>query len=147
MGNFNVGAYGIVIRILNGYLVASAPEFGITVTKRFDEVRKSEEIGALYLDLLKKITDEIQKRQRLKQSIPVAKAPISLVPKGEPPTLSVSEVARILGTSQDTVRRLVTDQKLKCIFTRGAHRRFRASDVEEYQLRSASPSKILPMVS
>ncbi len=143
MGNFNVGAYGIVLRILNGYLVASAPEFGITITKRFDEVRRSEEIGALYLDLLKKVTEDIQKRQRLKQTIPVPKTPLDLVPKSEPPTLSISDVARMLETSQDTVRRLVSDRKLKCIFTRGGHRRFRSSDINLF-LNGADNKEAVP---
>ena len=129
MGNFNVGAYGIVLRILNGYVVATSPEFGITITKRFDEVRKSEDIGGLYFDLFKKIGDEIENRKRKKRLIPTPKAPLSLVPKGEAPTLSISDVARILQTSADTVRRLVADQKLKCTLTRGGHRRFKSSDV------------------
>jgi excisionase family DNA binding protein len=134
LGNFNVGAYGVVLRILNGYIVATAPEFGITISKRFDEIRKSEEIGALYLDLLKKVTEEIQKRQRLKQNIPQAKPPIELTPKGDPASLTVRDVASMLQISQATVRRLVEDKKLKCTVTRGSHRRFRYSEIEAYIL-------------
>ncbi len=129
---------------MNGYLIASAPEFGITISKKFDEIRKSEEIGALYLDLLKKVTEEIQKRQRLKQNIPTPKPPIELTPKGDPSTLTVRDVASILQISQATVRRLVEDRKLKCNRTRGNHRRFRYSEIETY-ISKSSVSLLSPL--
>lgn len=132
MANFNPGSYGVVLRILNGYLVATAPEFGITITKRFDDIRKREEIGTLYMDLVAKVSDEIKRRVQLGKPVPSPKKIPDLVPKNDPPTLSVADVARILQTSQDTVRRLVEDKKLKCTLTRGGHRRFRSSDVVEY---------------
>jgi excisionase family DNA binding protein len=143
LGNFNVGAYGIVLRILNGYIVVTAPEFGITITKRFDDVHKTEDIGALYLDMLKKIGDDVKRRQKHNQSVPSPKVPIDLVPKNDPPTLTIKDAARILCTSEDTVRRLVSDQKIKCIYTRGGHRRFRYSDLEIYLSRTDA-STLLP---
>ena len=139
MANFNPGAYGIIIRIMHGSLIASSPEFGIVITKRFDEVRRAEEIGKLYMDVFTKISDEIKHRTQLSKPIPEPKKPVDLIPKNDPPTLSVADVARILETSQDTVRRLVADKKLRCVLTRGGHRRFRVSDLSAYQeIRDAS---------
>lgn len=117
---------------MHGSLVVSSPEFGIVLTKRFDEVRKAEEIGKLYMDVFTKISDEIKRRAQLGKPIPEPKKPADLIPKSDPPALSVADVARILETSQDTVRRLVDDKKLKCVLTRGGHRRFRTADVAEY---------------
>ena len=44
----NPGNFPVVFRIVDGYLLMSAPDFGITVKKRFDVFRKAEEIGNLY---------------------------------------------------------------------------------------------------
>lgn len=140
MANFDAGKYGIVTRIINGYLVVHSPEFGITITKRFDEIRKAEDIGGVYLDLLKKITEDVTKRAKKNEKIPTPKTPLELVPKGEPSNLSIQEVAQILQTSPTTVRRLVDSGKLKCKLTFGKHRRFRVKDIEEFLGQDESPT-------
>jgi excisionase family DNA binding protein len=132
LGNFIEGKYGVILRIVHGYLIASSPEFGITVTKKFDQIRKSEEIGKLYLDVLAKVSDEIKRRTQTGKPIPEPKKIIDLLPKSDAPTLTVADVARMLETSQDTVRRLVEDESLTCTLTRGGHRRFRPSEIEKY---------------
>ena len=139
MGIFNIGEYGLVLRIVRGYLTATSPEFGITLTKRFDDIKTAEQVGSLYFDMFQKITEEIKRRQKNQISTPQPKKPLDLVPKGDPLTLSVKDVACALEVSEDTVRRLVTDRKLKCTLTRGGHRRFRAADVYEYIEKSTAP--------
>lgn len=132
MGNFKAGQYSVLLRIINGYLVASSPEFGITVTKRFDEIRKMEEAGKVYFDVLKKITEEVDRRKLKNERLPEPRKALDLVPKGEPPSLSVTDVAKILQVGPDTVRRLADNRKLKCSMTPGGHRRFKVSEIENY---------------
>jgi len=144
MGNFNPGAYGVILRIVQGYIIVTSPEFNITISKRFDEIRKSEEIGKLYLDLVAKVTEEIKRRTQLGKAIPTPKKVPDLMPKNDPPHLTVADVARILETSQDTVRRLVDDNKLKCTLTRGGHRRFRAADIDSYLSNAGNVSSLSP---
>lgn len=127
-----MGGYGVVLRIINGYIVASSPEFGITVTKKFDDIRKMDEIGRLYFDLLEKITNEIKMRTATNQAIPVIRRPQEVIPKNDPPTLTVRDVATMLETSQDSIRRLADQKIIKSSLTHGGHRRFRMSDVENY---------------
>lgn len=128
MGNSNATEYGVLLRVLRGYLVASSSEFGITISKPFSSVHAASDIGALYLDLLKKIEAEISVRKSRFEPIPEVSKQV-VVPS-ELPTLHVSDVAAMLGVSQATVRRLVSDGRLKCRLSRGGHRRFLASDVE-----------------
>ena len=132
MANFHPGSYGIILRIINGYLVASSPEFGITITKRFDEIKKREEIGTLYFDLFDKIAAAMKAKISAGKPLPEPKKSLDMLPKNDPAILSVSRVAEILETSQDSVRRLVDDGSLKCVLTRKGHRRFRMSEVEKF---------------
>ena len=113
--------------------MVSSPDFGIHVSKHFDEIRKAEEIGTLVIDMMKKIQAEVSKNQKTGITLPEPISLSDLSPKNDPARLSISDVARILETSQDTVRRLVEDGTLKCTTTRGGHRRFRASAVEAYR--------------
>jgi excisionase family DNA binding protein len=91
-----------------------------------------EDAGRVYFDLLKKITEELDRRKLRGERVPEPKMALDLAPKGEPPTLSVTDVAEILQVSPDTVRRLADKHLLGCAPTPGGHRRFRVSDVERY---------------
>ena len=104
------------------------------MTKRFDEIRKAEEIGSLVLDMMKKIQMEGSKRTSLGIKLPEPSTLPEVRSRSleDPANLTVADAARILETSQDTVRRLVEDGSLKCSTTRGGHRRFRASQIESY---------------
>ena len=140
LSNFEPGKYPVIIRIISKHLVVSSPDFGMHITKRFDEIRRAEEIGSLVLDMMKKIQVEGSKRTSLGLRLPEPSMLAELAPKDDPAHLTVADVARILETSQDTVRRLVDDGSLKCSTTRGGHRRFRASVVENYRSLSVENS-------
>jgi uncharacterized protein with PIN domain len=51
--------YGVTFKIINRYLVVSAPDFGITLTKPFSDVFCEKDIGSLYLEMLKKIEADV----------------------------------------------------------------------------------------
>ncbi len=130
---FSIGSYGIVFRIQNGFISANSPEFGLTITKRLDSVRKLEDIGMLYFSLIERISDDVKGRQKRKEKIPTPKESIDLVPKAEPSNLKITDVARMLEMSVDTVRRLTESGKLKSRKTPGGHRRYRVSDVAKWR--------------
>jgi excisionase family DNA binding protein len=136
--NFQVGEYMITLRILRGYLVAHAPDFGITVTRRFDEIRKKEEVGELYFDLLERIIKDIDGRKRRKERIPEPIEHKALKDETDPKNYRVRDVARLLEVSEDTVRRLSDSGALPYSTTPGGHRRYRRSDVVEWLESKAS---------
>ncbi len=120
--------YPIQIRVLNGYLTASSPEFGIHLTKRFDEIRKAQEIGELYLEMAKRVKDEGLKLIQNQNPIPELKRP-QLEPLNDDFRLSTKEAAAILGVTVTTVIRWVEAGKIRCKKTLGGHRRLSFTDV------------------
>jgi excisionase family DNA binding protein len=132
MATFNASSYPIVFKIIDGYLLASSLEFGITISKRFSEVRQADEIGSLFLEVLKRIEKEIAKRHALQEPVPEPRKLKELIPSDDPPVMTIREVARLLRVSADTVRRLSDSGRLTSFNTPGGHRRFRLSHVKAF---------------
>lgn len=132
MPNFNPASYPIVLKIIDGHLTASSLELGITISRRFSEIRKAEEIGSLYLELISRIDQELGKRTARQERIPEPKKLKDLIPHEDPPVMSIREVALLMRVSADTVRRAVAAGRLPSYPTPGGHRRFSASDVRAF---------------
>ena len=56
---FDPRNYPIVTRVLEGYLEVSQPDLGIyRFKKRFDDVKRADEIGNMILDVMKEAVEE-----------------------------------------------------------------------------------------
>lgn len=130
MKKINPGNFPVIFKILDGYLVMSAPDFGIIIKKRFDAFRQAEEIGNLYLDLVRKIDEEIKAISRRKGKIPEVRRLKDVLPKDTLVNYSVKEMSRVMGVSEDTIRRMSDEGTLSCKVTRGGHRRFSQEEMD-----------------
>jgi excisionase family DNA binding protein len=129
--------YPIVIRIIDGYIEASQPDLSIyRVRGKFDDVRKAEDIGKIILDVMNEATIKYHALISRHEKIPSPSYPKKSIFFPTEATLSMSEVAKYLGTSHDTVRRLCRDGKLNPTLTRGKHRRFRFNEIQLFRERS-----------
>lgn len=132
----NPGDYPVTFKIIDGFLIMASFEFGISIQKKFNVLKKAEEIGNLYLDLVEKIDKEIKNRLKNKFEIPEARTlkktlKIDTV-KEEKKYIPLKKVSKMLGVSVDTVRRMADENEIKCKKTRGGHRRFLESSVLKY---------------
>jgi excisionase family DNA binding protein len=142
MKKTNPGHYPVIFKIIDGYLVVHSPEFGMVVKKKFDLLRQAEEIGNLYLDLVRKMDEEIKALSKRKMKIPEARKLKDVLPKESQTFYSVTEMARMLGVSSDTVRRMADEGALKCRLTRGGHRKFTHAEMQRAteDLDTSSPA-------
>lgn len=138
MPKFNPENFPIILKVIDGYLVVSAPEFGLHLKKKFDRIHRASDIGVLYLDMVKKIAFELKTLEQRKKRIPSPKRVSSDEAPFKDATLSVKQVSTILGLSEDTVRRMADDEKIACRKTPGGHRRFSARSVEALRRNSNS---------
>ncbi len=130
---FDPRRYPVVTRVVDGYIEVSQPDLGLyRYKKKFDEIRKAEEIGNLVLDVMKEAFDSYMKATREEREAPLPSQPKGVLSPQDSPHLSIREVATVLKVSQDTVRRLCADGKLKPILTRGGHRRFTREQVNNF---------------
>jgi excisionase family DNA binding protein len=136
--NLGVEHYPLVIQVIQGYLIVTAPDFDYRVV----EAWRPSDIGQTEM-LILKVRRELQSRVQLalhRHTAPPSPSTVKQLGLAEESDLlSTREVSRILRLSDETVRRLAKSGALPCRITPGGHRRFARSTVEQY-LRSISPS-------
>lgn len=133
--------YPVTVRILNGYIEVSAPDFGIIkATKTLDDLKSKAEIGDLVIDVINTCNKEIAEYRAKGKGLPTPSKPRGVMERPgdfKEVLLSMKEVEGLLKISCETVRRLCKSGALNYIKTTGGHRRFRLKDVESFmQLRS-----------
>lgn len=128
--------YPVTVRILNGYIEVSAPDFGIIkATKTLDDLKSKRDIGDLVIDVINSCNQEIAEHRSKGKALPTPSKPRGVM---EHPNdfrevlLSMKEVEELLKVSCETVRRLCKSGALNYIKTTGGHRRFRLKEVEAF---------------
>jgi excisionase family DNA binding protein len=128
--------YPITIRILNGWIEISAPDFQIVkAKKKFSDVQTADEIGMLTLEVMKECRTKLDSLHFEKKPIPAPSRPRGIFEREldfSDPMLGTQEVQEILNVSHETIRRLCNSGELSCVKTRGGHRRFKSSDVRMF---------------
>lgn len=126
--------YPIVIRVVEGYIEASQPDLGIyRARKKFDDIKKAEDIGNIVLDLMKEVVERYYELLSHAEELPLPSYPKGTLNLMITPSLSIRTAANLLGVSQDTVRRICADGQLRYNLTRGGHRRFSLAEIQLYQ--------------
>lgn len=128
MTNLEPGAYPITIRIKNGILLVQCGDLGITVSRNFDLIRASKDIGDLYFEVFRKVADEIERRKTDKRPLPSPTITKLAHSHEEKFDVTISVAAQISGFPEHTLRTL-SKEELPCFKTRKGHRRYRKSDL------------------
>ena len=120
----------------------SSPDFNIHISEALGAHSLTQErIGNAVVDVWRRIRQQLEDQRRQGIGSPEPKAPLSL--RGREgqleESLGVKEAAQILGTSVDTLRRLIDRGEVKAEKTPGGHRRLTRSSVETF-LRKKSVS-------
>jgi hypothetical protein len=128
MANIDPGAYPITIRIKDGILLVQCGDLGITVSRNFDLIHGARDIGELYFDVFKRVSDEISRRAREGKTLPSPTLSKTIKPAEEKFDVPISAAADITGLPEHTLRRL-SKEDLPCFKTPKGHRRYRSSDL------------------
>lgn len=131
--------YPIVIRQNLGFLTITVPDLNIVMAEEFPVSGKLEKhflmkvarsIGLTWLKVDKQIK---RKQARLRKPSPT-KNIMSPLFKNKP--INTPEAARILGVSENTLRRMVSRKQISCIKTAKGHRRFTESTLKKWVEKS-----------
>lgn len=126
--------YVVAVRLIDGHIDASAPDFpGMRITKPLSERRPAEQIGMVVLQLMKEVQREIEERFTHQEPIPPRSEPKGSIEPPSRATLTVKDAARILAVSQETIRRLCAAKKLQHTIVGKRHRRFRLEDIQRFK--------------
>lgn len=124
--------YPILIRVVQGYLVASVPDFDFHLSERIEQISEKG-IGNLIVQLWKKCDLRLRELSQKQELPPEASSQKTLFPSPHQATSwKIQEVSRITGLSQATIRRAVERGDLHCALTPRGHRRFREADVRAW---------------
>jgi excisionase family DNA binding protein len=117
----------VAVKIINGYIVVTSPDFWIHITAakmtELKEASLDQTLRNIGLSVVKGLT---QVQECIKQDIPTQ-------PQGG--LLTVGVVATKLGVTPQTIRRLVGSGELLGIITDGGHRRIYQASLDEYLAR------------
>ena len=119
--------YPIVIRQRHGFLTITVPDLNIIMAEEIPVTGKLEKhflmkvargVGLAWLETNKRIK---RKQARLRKPSPTKNIMGPLF-KNKP--INTPEAARILGVSENTLRRMVKRKQIPCVKTAKGHRRF-----------------------
>lgn len=108
--------YTLELKLVNGYYMVTSKDFGIHFCVGHWDTFKTEDLGLAVMRCLFEI------QVRLDQG---------LGPEKPERYLLTGEVAEILNTSKDTVRRMIEKGQLESVDSPGGHRRIKASSIEK----------------
>lgn len=143
MQKFKPSNYPLVLKVTDGHLWVSSPDFMINLTERADHFRKPEQIGEMILSAWQRIEELLKKRAPEKEP-PIPSKNKDLFPEPAERLVSISQVARALGLSEQTIRRMAARGEIGAKKTPGGHLRFKESEVSlqarERQMPTARPA-------
>ena len=128
MANFDPGSYPVTIRIKDGILLVQCGDLGITVSRNFDLIHGARDIGELYFDVFKRVSEEVSRRTREGKALPSPTISKAVRAEQEKFDVSISIAAQMTGLPEHTLRRL-SKEDLPCFKTPKGHRRYRSSDL------------------
>lgn len=124
--------YPVLIRVVQGYLVASVPDFDFHLSERVEQISEKG-IGNLVVQLWKKCDLRLRELSQRQDPLPEASSQKTLFPSPHQATSwKIQEVSRVTGLSQATIRRAVERGDLNCALTPRGHRRFQEAEVRAW---------------
>lgn len=125
-GNFHPASYPVVIRLVQGYLTASIPDFEIHLAERAELIDEAV-IGRLILTAWKRCDQKLKGGSPLEQGRTPSSTEKILPTSVLDRPLSIREASREAGLSEATLRRACDRSELQADKTPGGHRRIRTS--------------------
>lgn len=131
--------YPIVIRQNMGFLTITVPDLNIVMAEEIPITGKlqknflikvAKSVGLAWLKVDKQIK---RKQARLRKPSPTKRI-MSPLFKNKP--INTPEAARILGVSENTLRRMVKRKEISCVKTAKGHRRFTESTLKKWIQKS-----------
>ncbi|MFZ3229256.1 MAG: helix-turn-helix domain-containing protein [Pseudobdellovibrio sp.] len=135
--------YPIVIRQNLGFLTITVPDLNIVMAEEIPITGKLEKlflmkvakgVGLAWL----KINKQIQRKQARLRKPSATKIILSPLFKNKP--INTPEAARILGVSENTLRRMVKRKQITCVKTAKGHRRFTETSLKKWIQKSTENS-------
>ena len=127
--------YPIVIRQNLGFITISVPDLNIIMTEEIPVTKKLEKnflikiaktVGLAWV----KVSHQIHRKQTTKHLPSKTKDILSPRFKGKP--LKIAQASKILGVSENTLRRLVKRGEISCVKTPRGHRRFTETTLNKW---------------
>lgn len=127
--------YPIVIRQNLGFITISVPDLNIIMTEEIPVTKKLEKnflikiaktIGLTWV----KVSHQIHREQTKRR--PPSKTREILSPRFKNKPLKIAAAAKIIGVSENTLRRMVKRGQIECIKTARGHRRFTESSLAKW---------------
>lgn len=129
-----IAAYPLQIKLIHHYIVVTSTEWGINVNAGNLAKQSTEpgaataySIGQAVLQAFSELQSKLEESIKKKEVLPKA----SFIPTQAAKPLSIRDAAQWLSVSQGTVRRLVSQGKLKSTSSPGGHRRFLKEDLNK----------------
>ena len=135
--------YPIVIRQNMGFLTITVPDLNIVMAEEIPISGKLQKhflmkvakgVGLAWL----KVDQQIKRKQARLRKPSATKKIMSPLFKNKP--INTPEAARIIGVSENTLRRMVKRRQIACIKTAKGHRRFTESALKNWMNKSAVTS-------
>ena len=130
--------YPVIIKQHLDFVVLSVPDLGITVVENLPPKNKltPQYITQIATSLAKvwlKAQKKLSQHQSSQIPPPKPSQKITSQNKGSQKLMTSTEAAKILGISRMSIHRLVKSGTIKCIETKGGHRRFSELHLKEYE--------------
>lgn len=134
--------YPIVIRQNMGFLTITVPDLNIVMAEEIPVTGKLEKhflmkvargVGLAWLKVDKQIK---RKQARLRKPSPTKTI---MGPRFKNKPINTPEAARILGVSENTLRRMVKRKQISCVKTAKGHRRFSEASLKKWVERTTEP--------
>lgn len=141
--------FPVVIRQHLDYLLFSVPDLGISIVQDLPPDGRlnaqfvheaAKNLARIWLKSTERLA--ILKSNQIKTPEP-SKTKTSILAEKER-GLSTREVAKSLGVSENTVRRMVEDGFIRCEKTAGGHRRFYQNDIEQALVKIKETPHLIP---
>ncbi len=127
--------YPVVIRQNLGFITISVPDLNIIMTEEIPVTKKLEKnflikiaktVGMAWV----KVSHQIHRKQT-RTRLP-SKTREILSPRFKHEPVKIADAARIIGVSQNTLRRMVKRGQIGCVKTARGHRRFTESSLNKW---------------
>ncbi len=132
--------YPIIVRKNLGFITISVPDLNIVMTEEIPITKKLEKnflikiaknIGLAWV----KVSHQIHRKQACRR-LP-SKTKNILGPRFKDKPLKIAEAAKVIGVSENTLRRMVKRKQISCVKTAKGHRRFTEASLKAWIEKSA----------